>query len=164
MAELTIVQADSCDWDDIWPIFRDVVQSGDTYAYPPEITYDEARSIWMAAGVTTFVARDSHGSAIGSYIMKPNFIGLGSHVVNCGYMVNPKAQGLGIGKKMAEHSLAVAKEKGFYAMQYNFVVSTNERAVRLWKSLGFRIIGTAPKAFQHRQHGLVDTYMMFREL
>lgn len=107
---------------------------------------------------------EEQGKIVGTYIIKPNHPGLGSHIANCGYMVHPDARGKGIGKKICEHSIAFARENGYRAMQFNIVVSTNEVAVALWKKLGFRIIGTTPNGFRHQKLGFVDTYTMYLEL
>jgi ribosomal protein S18 acetylase RimI-like enzyme len=107
---------------------------------------------------------ESGGQVVGTYILKPNQPALGSHVANAAFMVSPAARGLGVGKRMGEHCLVEARRLGFRAMQFNFVVSTNEAAVRLWQQLGFEIIGTLPEAFRHSQRGFVDAYVMFRTL
>ncbi len=99
-----------------------------------------------------------------TYILKPNQLDLGNHVANCSYMVDPKAQGKGIGKLMCQHSIDTARDMGFKAIQFNIVVSTNIGAVKLWKKFGFKIIGTTPKGFRHSQLGFVDTYIMYKEL
>jgi ribosomal protein S18 acetylase RimI-like enzyme len=79
-------------------------------------------------------------------------------------MVAPTARGEGIGRAMSEHCLSEARRLGFRAMQFNFVVSTNESAIRLWQQLGFKIVGTLPGAFRHPEKGYVDVYVMFRSL
>jgi ribosomal protein S18 acetylase RimI-like enzyme len=158
-----IRKARESDFDAIWPIFRQVVQRGDTYTYDPETTREQARSIWMSDNVVTYVACVGE-QVVGTYVLKPNHPGLGSHVANAGYMVKADSQGQGIGRAMCEHSLEEAKRAGFEAMQFNIVVSTNESAVALWKKMGFSIVGTSPKAFRHRELGLVDTYVMHRFL
>ena len=161
--ELIIRQAGPEDFDDIWEIFHAVVSRGDTYTFAPDTTQEEAHAIWMSPQVWTYVATDN-GSVVGTYFMRTNQPGLGSHVVNAGYMVKPGAQGRGIGRAMCEHSLAEARALGFLAMQYNIVVSTNESAVALWKKMGFEIVGTLPKVFRHLELGLVDAYVMHRFL
>ena len=158
-----IRRANESDFEAIWPIFREVVERGDTYAFDPETTRAEARSIWMSDGVMTYVACDV-GEVVGTYILKPNQPGLGSHVANAAYMVRADAQGRGLGRAMCEHSLGEARKAGFLAMQFNMVVSTNEAAVGLWKKLGFSVVGTLPKAFRHQSLGLVDAYVMHRFL
>ena len=151
------------DFEGIWKIFHAVVAKGDTYTYDPGTTKEEARAIWTAPGISTYVAL-LDGQVVGTYTLKANQPGLGSHVANCGYMVHPGHAGRGLGRALCEHSLQQARETGFLAMQFNAVVSTNERAVALWKKMGFSIVGTVPKAFQHRDLGLVDLYVMHRFL
>ncbi len=160
---ITIRRARESDFDSIWQIFHEVVEAGDTYVYDPETTREQARSIWMPDSVTTYVAC-LDDTVVGTYILKPNQPGLGSHVANAGYMVKPGVHGQGVGRAMCEHSLAEAREAGFQAMQFNMVISTNEAAVALWKKLGFTIVGTLPKVFRHKKLGLVDAYVMHRFL
>jgi ribosomal protein S18 acetylase RimI-like enzyme len=160
---LNIRTAEASDFDSIWEIFRAVVRRGDTYVYDPATTKEQALSIWMAEGTATFVATIDE-RIVGTYILKANQTGLGSHVANAGYMVRPDSQGLGVGRAMCEHSLLEARARGFLAMQFNMVISTNEGAVRLWEKLGFRIVGTLPKVFRHRKLGLVDAFVMHRFL
>jgi L-amino acid N-acyltransferase YncA len=151
------------DDDAIWSIFHAVVASGDTYVFDPQMARHEALSYWFHPDTHTYVA-EHDGRVVGTYILKPNQSGSGSHVANAAFMVSPSARGCGIGRRMGEHSLIEARRLGFRAMQFNFVVSTNERAVRLWQALGFEIVGTLPGAFRHSQHGFVDAYVMFRAL
>jgi len=160
---ITIRKAEEADFDAIWRIFHQVVQRGDTYTYDPETTREQAHSIWMSGGHTTYVACVD-GRVVGTYILKPNQPGLGSHVANAGYMVGVDGRGKGVGKAMCEHSLEEARRVGFHAMQFNMVVSTNEPAVALWKKFGFSIVGTLPRAYCHRELGLVDAYVMHRFL
>jgi L-amino acid N-acyltransferase YncA len=160
---ISIRKAEETDFDAIWRIFHQVVQQGATYTYDPETTREQAHSIWLSSGHTTYVACiDDH--IVGTYILKPNQPGLGSHVANAGYMVSNDGRGKGVGKAMCEHSLEEARRMGFHAMQFNMVVSTNESAVALWKKLGFSIVGTLPQAYRHRELGLVDAYVMYRFL
>jgi L-amino acid N-acyltransferase YncA len=151
------------DFDDIWRIFRAVVEPGDAYTFGPETTREQARDFWMAKGSNAFVAVVD-GLVRGTYLLKPNQPELGSHVANAAYMVDPASRGLGLGELMGRHSLAEAKARGFRAMQFNIVVSTNEPAVRLWTKLGFAIVGTLPAAFRHVRLGFVDAYVMYRSL
>ena len=160
---LIIKKALESDFDAIWPIFHRVVGQGTTYAYDPQTTREQAHSIWMSDGVTTYVA-SLEDQIVGTYILKPNQPCLGSHVANAGYMVAAEAQGKGIGRAMCEHSLEEARRAGFLAMQFNMVVSTNESAVALWQKLGFSIVGRIPQAFKHSEFGLVDTFVMHRFL
>jgi ribosomal protein S18 acetylase RimI-like enzyme len=152
------------DYDKVWDIFTNVISTGDTYVFDPETPKDTLHKNWFADYMDTFVAVDDNEEIVGTYIIKPNQIDLGNHIANCSYMVNPKYQGRGVGKLLCEHSIKFAKEKGFLGIQFNIVVSTNESAVKLWQKFGFAIIGTTPKAFRHKTLGLVDTYIMYKEL
>src|SRR5437870_5184258 len=125
---------------------------------------EEALAYWFRPDTHTYVAVSGEQVVVGTYILKPNQPALGSHVANAAFMVSPAARGSGIGRRMGEHALAEARRLGFRAMQFNFVVSTNEAAVRLWQQLGFAIIGTLPGAFRHPQRGFVDAYVMFQTL
>jgi L-amino acid N-acyltransferase YncA len=165
--------ATEADRDVIWKIFHEVVAAGDTYAIDPEISRDDALTYWFATGTHTYVARQDRPAfaglrrgkhLVGTYILKPNQAGAGSHVANAAFMVAPEAQGQGIGRAMAKHCLNEAHRLGFRAMQFNFVVSTNESAIHLWKELGFEIVGVLPKAFQHPRKGFVDVFIMYRSL
>jgi L-amino acid N-acyltransferase YncA len=147
----------------IWKIFREVVAAGDTYAIDPGISREEALAYWFSADARTYVA-DSKVGIVGTYILRPNQSGGGSHVANAAFMVAPEARGQGIGRAMGEHCLSEARRLGFRAMQFNFVVSTNESAVRLWQQLGFKIVGTLPGAFCHPKNGYVDVYVMYCSL
>ena len=138
--------------------------SGDTYAFAPASTEAEILNAWVELPLATYVACSDEGAIIGTYVLKPNQPGLGSHVCNCGYVVSAEARGKGIASAMCEHSQAEAIRLGFRAMQFNLVVSTNEGAVRLWQKLGFHIAGTLPGAFCHAQHGYVDAYVMYKRL
>lgn len=158
-----IRQATAADSDAIWDIFRSVVATGDTYAFDPDISRDDALAYWLQASNWRYVA-EREGSIVGTYILKANQPGLGSHVANAAFMVSPQARGLGVGRAMGEHSLNEARRLGFRAMQFNFVVSTNESAVGLWQQLGFKIVGTLPGAFRHTEKRFVDAYVMFRSL
>jgi L-amino acid N-acyltransferase YncA len=160
---MNIRRATDADWPDIWSIFHAVVSAGDTYAWAPETTEAEARQLWSGAGAAVFVA-EVDGRIAGTYMLKKNQPGLGSHVANAGFMVAPHSAGRGVGRAMGEHALAEARARGFDAMQFNFVVSTNTRAVRLWQSLGFAIAGTVPDAFRHPTEGKVAVYVMHKTL
>lgn len=154
----------SVHWSTVYCIFKEVVATGDTFAYNKDISEDDAKQTWMGEGISCFVALDNSGKVLGSYILRNNFPGHGSHIANCAYMVAGNARGQGVARKMCQHSLEEAKQRGYIAMQYNYVVSTNERAVKLWIDMGFRIIGQSPKGFRHDQLGYVDSFMMYREL
>ena len=163
MNHIRIRKATEVDYDPIWKIFEAVIKTGDTYAFGPKTQKSGLKKYWFADSMTTFVAKKDD-QILGTYFIKPNQAGLGNHIANCGYMVSPKAQGQGIGKKLCEHSINFAKQNGYLGIQFNFVVSTNIGAIKLWKKFGFEIIGTIPKGFRHSTLGLVDTYIMFKEL
>ncbi|QDQ27017.1 GNAT family N-acetyltransferase [Chitinimonas arctica] len=152
------------DWASVWPMLQQTFASGDTYAFSPASTEAEIHGAWVELPLATYVACSADGEIIGTYILKPNQPGLGSHVCNCGYVVSDQARGQGIASAMCEHSQTEAIRLGFRAMQFNFVVSTNEGAVRLWQKLGFHIAGTLPGAFRHTGHGYVDAFVMFKQL
>lgn len=152
------------DWPAIWPLLHATFKTGDTYAFSPESTETEIHKAWVEVPSATYVACSADGRVLGTYILKMNQPGLGSHVCNCGYVVAPEAQGQGIASAMCEHSQREAMSMGFLAMQFNLVVSTNERAVRLWQKLGFSVVGTLPRAFRHQQLGFVDALVMYKEL
>jgi L-amino acid N-acyltransferase YncA len=151
------------DHDPIWKIFRAVVATGDTYAIDPNISPEEALAYWFGADTQTYVA-ESAGHVVGTYILRPNQSGGGSHVANAAFMVAPDARGQGVGRAMGEHCLSEARRLGFRAMQFNFVVATNESAVRLWQDLGFKIVGTLAGAFRHPEKDYIDVYVMYRAL
>ncbi|MBI5346686.1 MAG: GNAT family N-acetyltransferase [Chlamydiae bacterium] len=161
--EVLIRQATEKDFPKIWEIFHSIVKEGDTYTFSPDISFEEAKKYWMNPAVFTYVAT-LNDEIVGTYIIKPNHPGLGSHVANASYMVHPGHQGKKIGYKMGLHSLEEAKRLGFKAMQFNIVVATNEKAVSLWKKLGFEIVGKLPKVFNHKKLGLVDAFVMHRFL
>ena len=155
--------ATETDRDAIWEIFHDVIAPGDTYAFDPQMSRQDAVAYWFRSDTHTYVAeQDRH--VVGTYILRPNQSGGGSHVANAAFMVALKARGQRIGRAMGEHCLTEARRLGFMAMQFNFVVSTNEGAIRLWKQLGFEIVGTLPDAFRDPEKGYVDVYIMFRSL
>ncbi len=151
------------DFSEIWRIFKDVIAKGDTYVNRAETTAKEAHEKWMAKEAKTFVA-EINAKIVGAYLLRPNRVDRGSHVANASYIVDQNTRGLGVGKTLANHSIESAKAEGYKAMQFNFVVATNEAAVNLWKSVGFRIIGTIPSGFNHATLGYVDAHIMFREL
>ena len=160
---LVIRAATQRDRDAIWNIFREIVATADTYTFDPNISRDEALAYWFRSDTHTYVA-ENNGRVIGTYILRANQSGPGSHVANAAFMVARGAQGQGIGRAMAEHCLNEARHFGFRAMQFNFVVSTNVAAIRLWQQFGFEIVGTLPGAFRHSQKGYVDVYVMFRSV
>jgi ribosomal protein S18 acetylase RimI-like enzyme len=164
---MNIRPAIEADRDAIWNIFHEVVSDGDTYALDPNISRDDALAYWFAPGTHTYVAEGDSVTAraiLGTYILRPNQLGGGSHVANAGFMVSARARGQGIGRAMAEHCLGEACQLGFRAMQFNYVISTNGAAIRLWQDLEFEIVGTLPSAFRHPEKGYVDVYVMYRSL
>lgn len=152
------------EWKEAFAIMRPVFARGDTCAFAPDITEAEAFAAWIKQPEATFIARDDQGELVGIYYLRPNQPGLGSHVANAGYIVSEHARGRGIAALMCEHSQAEAKRRGYRAMQFNIVVSTNEGAVRLWQRLGFQTIGRVPEGFRHRDRGYVDTLLMWKAL
>ena len=161
---ITIRPFKESDWAEVWRIIGPVFRAGETYAFSPDITEEESRAAWISAPAATFVALDTAGNTVGTYYIKPNQPALGAHVCNCGYIVSEKARGQGIAAMMCEHSLSEAPKLGFRAMQFNLVASTNEHAIRLWKKMGFSLVGTLPGAFRHAEQGFVDAHVMYREL
>ncbi|MGY1490129.1 N-acetyltransferase family protein [Methylobacillus pratensis] len=147
----------------IWKILEPVIRAGETYALDPKMGRGDALDYWLAPEKTTFVAEED-GQILGTYYLRTNQPGGGSHVCNCGYMTSIHATGKGIARAMCQHSIEFAKAQGYLAMQFNFVVSSNHRAVKLWQSFGFKIVGRIPKAFQHPVEGFVDALVMFKTL
>lgn len=147
----------------IWAIIGPTTRAGETYTIDPAITEQAAIARWLGADRETFVALEG-GEVVGTYYIRPNQEGGGAHVDNCGYMTAASQAGKGVARHMCEHSMAHARARGFRAMQFNFVVSSNQRAVRLWRSLGFEIAGRLPGAFHHPSLGAVDALVMFRPL
>jgi GNAT superfamily N-acetyltransferase len=153
------------DWPGIWRIMRLIVASGESFTSDPGVTSDRARAGWLdKRGGRAFVAVDDDGAIVGSAAMYPNHHGPGSHVANAGFMVDPAHSGKGIGRALGEHVLEQARLDGYRAMQFNAVVETNTRAVRLWQALGFEILTTVPEAFLHPRHGYVGLHIMHRRL
>lgn len=162
-ANFVIRPAQPADAGAIWSILEPVIRAGETYALPRDMTRQAAVNYWMNADRETFVAEENQ-QILGTFYLRANQPGGGSHVANCGYVTSESARGRGIARKMCLHSLELARSKGFRAMQFNFVVSTNEGAVRLWKSLGFEVVGVLPGAFLHPDRGEVDALIMSQKL
>lgn len=163
---MTVRPATVDDWSAVWSIFRRVVASGDTYTFPPDIDEAAARSAWLHVGegrTVTYVA-EIDGAIVGTALVKPNLPGLGDHVANAGWMVDPDHAGQGIGRRFANTVIDRARDLGFDAMQFNAVVATNEPALALWRSLGFELVGTLPKAFRTGDGGRTDLHVMYRHL
>ena len=177
---LEIRKATEADKPEVWEIIKAVLSTGDTYTFPPDSSQEEMLAFWYAPEKWTYVAvwteapkragilsddlHNTGGEIVGTFFLKANQPGLGSHVCNAGYMVAPHATGKRIGRTMAEFSFDEARRLGFQSMQFNFVVKSNEVAVKLWQNLGFEIIGEIPKAFNHAQNGLTNAYIMYRKL
>ena len=160
---MSIHPATDSDRDAIWAILEPMIRSGETYTLPRDMSKKQALEYWFAGDKETFVWKEN-GAVLGTYFLKTNQQGGGAHVANCGYVTAPAAQGRGIARQMCLHSLERARERDFRAMQFNFVVSTNERAIKLWTSLDFKIVGCLPLAFEHPTLGFVDALVMYREL
>ncbi len=160
---MMIREATDTDFDAIWAIFEPIVRIGDTYAFPSDCDRKTAHRLWMEVPRATYVAEED-GTVLGTYYIKANAMGPGAHVCNCGYMTSAHARGRGLATAMCEHSQAEAVRLGFKAMQYNSVISTNRGAIRLWQKLGFKIVGTLPKAFNHPREGFVDAFVMYKWL
>jgi ribosomal protein S18 acetylase RimI-like enzyme len=160
---MLIRPASPADADAIWRILEPVIRAGDTYTLPSGMPREAALAYWMDAAHEVYVAIDGE-AVLGTYYLRANQRGGGAHVANCGYMTAQHATGRGVARAMCAHSLERARERGFRAMQFNFVVSTNTRAVKLWESFGFTVIGTLPGAFQHPAQGFVDALVMYRGL
>jgi L-amino acid N-acyltransferase YncA len=160
---MLICRAIESDFPSIWNIFKTVIEPGDTYVFDANTSREAAFAYWFETGVTTYVA-ELENQIVGMYKLVANQRDRGSHVANASFMVDPNYQGRGIGKAMGVHCLQEARNFGYLAIQFNFVVSTNHAAIALWQKLGFSIMGTLPKAFNHKALGYVDSYVMYRSL
>jgi len=147
----------------IWPILQSTIRAGDAYALPRDMPVEAARAYWFAPGNHVFTASEN-GVVIGSYFIRANAQGGGAHVANAGFVTGPRWRGRGVARVMGEHALVAAKDLGFQAMQFNFVVAANRSAVRLWRSLGFEIVGTLPNAFALPSGEFSDVFVMYRVL
>jgi ribosomal protein S18 acetylase RimI-like enzyme len=161
--EVTIRAAEPRDHDAIWSILDPTIRGGETYTLPRDLSREQALDYWFARNHQVFVAILA-GDVAGTYYLRANQQGGGAHVANCGYMTASRASGRGLARAMCAHSLETARARGFRAMQFNFVVSTNHRAVRIWQSFGFEIVGRLRGAFHHPAEGYVDALVMFRNL
>lgn len=151
------------DSDRLWEIIESIVRAGETYVFSPDSSREKMLEYWLGSDKDTYVA-ELHGEILGTFYLKANQPDRGSHVVNAGYMVEPKAGGRGIGRALAEFSFAEARRLGYTAMQFNYVISSNTVAVSLWEKLGFKIVGQVPDAFMHPKLGPTDVYVMYRKL
>ena len=161
---ITIRRFEEDDWEAVWRIIKPVFRAGETYAFSSGISEEEAHRVWVKYPAATYIAVDHESTIIGTYYLKPNQPGSGSHICNCGYIVAEDARRQGIAGRMCDHSQGEAIAQGFLAMQFNLVVSTNQDAIHLWKKKGFSIIGTIPKAFNHPKQGFVDAFIMYKQL
>ena len=161
--EWSISPATDADWPGVWDIFRDVISHGDTYTYAPDFTEQEAKDIWIHKGCHGYVVKHD-GQIVGTFTIRTNKPGFGNHIANAGYMVQKDNRGKGIAQAMCIFSLKEAKKLGYSAMQFNFVVASNKPAVELWQKMGFKIVGTVPKAFRHNKNGMTDVHIMHRFL
>lgn len=159
----TVRAARAEDRDAIGAILEPMIRAGETYTLPQEMSREEALEYWFIGGHEVFVAEED-GRVVGTYFLQANQRGGGSHVANCGYVTATGNEGKGVARAMCAHSLEHAKKRGFRAMQFNFVVASNQRAVRLWESMGFEIVGRLAGAFLHPVKGYTDAYVMYRVL
>ena len=159
---VSLREAHETDWPAIYPIFAAVIATGQTYTYPEDLSSAEASALWMGQG--RVVVAELDGVVVGTATMGPNRPGRGGHIATGSFMVAPTTAGRGIGRALGEHVVAWAREQDFRGIQFNAVVETNEPAVRLWRSLGFVVIGTVPGAFRHPEHGYVGLHIMFLDL
>lgn len=160
---LTIREYTDEDKEQIWQIIKAVISGGDTYSFAPDSSKEYMLGFWCGEKIKTYVAVEDE-KIVGTFFLRENQPGLGSHVANAGYMVASDARTKGVGRKMGEFSIAEAKRLGFEAIQFNYVVKSNERAVRLWKSLGFEVIGEIPDGFRHKKNGLTNVFIMYRKV
>jgi GNAT superfamily N-acetyltransferase len=152
------------DWPAIWQFFSAIVAAGETYAYPDDLTSETARALWMESAPGLTVVAEIDGVVVGSAKAAPNRPGRGAHVATASFMVDPVAQGHGVGRALGEYVVGWARDQGFRSMQFNAVVETNRGAVQLWQSLGFEILATVPEAFEHPTAGFVGLHVMYRRL
>lgn len=161
--QILIRKGEAKDLEKVWQLFKAVIDQNVYYCYDHNTTRKDIEKSWVNLNYHLYVA-EINNQIVGAYIVKPNQPGHGAHIANAAYMVDTTYRNAGIGRKLGEHSLIAAKAAGFRAMQYNIVISSNENAVYLWKSLGFEIIGTIPEAFLHQDLGYVDAFIMYRKL
>lgn len=162
-SETVLRPSTEADWPHVWALFQSVAATGDAFAYDETTAEETARKLWFEPPAACFVC-EVGGQFAGTYYVRPNQPGRGSHVANAGYMVAPAFGGRGLAAAMCRHSLDVARSRGFTAMQFNFVVAANAAAVRSWEKCGFAVVGRLPRAFRHRELGVVDALVMYRGL
>lgn len=151
------------DHDALWHILEPVIRAGETYPLPRDWSRDRALGYWLGPNHEVFVASEG-GTILGTYYLRPNNLGGGAHIANCGYMVATNAQGRGVARTMCTHSLERARQRGFKGMQFNLVIASNQRAVKLWQAMGFQEVGRLPKVFDHPRLGMVDALVLFQSL
>jgi GNAT superfamily N-acetyltransferase len=156
--------ADESDWSRIWPFFSQIVDAGQTYAYPPGLTEQTARPLWLEPPPGHAVVAVDGEVVLGSAKMGPNRPGRGAHVATASFMVDPSQAGKGVGRALGEYVVGWSRTAGYHAIQFNAVVETNTAAVHLWQSLGFQILTTVPESFDHPEHGLVGLHVMYQLL
>lgn len=161
---MRIRPATRTDDDAIWAILEPIFRAGETYSLPRDWSREDSLGFWRAADHDVFVAEEDSGRIVGTYFVCPNHLGGGAHVANAGYATAVDAQGKGVARAMCEHSLDFARSRGFRAMQFNFVIASNTRAVSTWQKFGFDIVGTLPRAYAHPTFGEVDAHVMYRFL
>jgi GNAT superfamily N-acetyltransferase len=164
MTDPAIRDATADDWERIWPFFRETVRAGETYAYPEDLTAEQAAALWLERPPGRTVVLEEDGLLLGTAKMGPNRPGRGDHVGTASFMVAPEARGRGVGRRLGEHVVAWHREQGYRGIQFNAVVETNTAAVALWHSLGFATLGTVPAAYRSRRHGLVGLHLMYLDL
>jgi len=164
VAAVEIREATPDDWPEIWPIFSEVVRAGETYAFDPAMTSDEARTLWLEQPPGHTIVALVDGAVVGTAKMGPNRPARGSHVGTASFMVGPAARGHGVGRALATYVVDWHRDHGYAGIQFNAVVETNASAVHLWQSLGFEIVGTVPGAFRSRRHGTVGLHVMYLAL
>ena len=163
MTELAVRPATPADDDAIWAILKPAIEAGDTFTADPQGGREGAFAYWRPPGAQNFVA-EVDGRILGTSYLKPNQKGGGAHVCNAGYCTAPEARGAGVARALLAHSLDIARAQGYRAMQYNFVVATNTRAIDIWERSGFRTVGRLPGAFRHPTAGYVDALVMYKDL
>ena len=161
---MSIRQATADDWPQIWPIFAEIVEAGETYAYPTDLTSDQARDLWLERPPGSTVVLEEDGRILGSAKMGPNRPGRGSHIGTASFMVSADTRGRGVGRRLAEHMVQWHRDQGYRGIQFNAVVETNTAAVALWQDLGMEVLATIPEGFRHPRHGYVGLHIMFRRL
>jgi ribosomal protein S18 acetylase RimI-like enzyme len=160
---MQISEVTKSDFESFWPVFKEIVLAQETYAFDPNIDFETAYQLWCSSPQKSFVIKED-GLVLGSYYIRANASGPSAHISNCGYMVSPESRGKGIARKLCLHSQEIAIKLGYTAMQFNSVVSSNEIAIKLWEKLGYQIIGTIPNAYQHKTLGLIDSFIMHKQL